>query len=494
MGIIYRQTIKGTIYIYLGAILGFINIAVLMQYFLVPNEIGLINLLIAISVIFAQFSTLGFNEVTTRLFSYFRNNEAKHNGFLFLAVSTAFIGFILVLIIFIFLKPFLISRNIEKSPLFVEYILLLVPLFFFNLFFNLFDNYNKVLYNSTLGIFLKEIFIRVCILFDLGLYAFKIIDFKLFVIIYVISQCLPAILLMTYLIKEKQFSLRPDFSIFSKGLKKQIIGVASFGLLSSVGTVAAVNFDKYMVNNYMDLRFTGIYSIAFYFGTLIVLPARALIKVSSAVIADAWKNKDIAKINLIYHKSCLNQFIIALLLLLLLVLNMHNIFKFLRPAYATGATVIIIIGIANMIEMLSGTSAMIILTSKFYPFFTYIRIIAVITLVSLQVLLIPKYGINGAAWAFLINKMLITGLKFSYIFIKFKMQPYNINFLFIIGAGIIAFSAGILFPRLDNYIFDLIIRAALITISFFAFTILTNISEEINDFWVRIVRFIRNIV
>lgn len=493
MGTISRQTIKGTIYTYLGAVLGFINIAILMQYFLVPDEIGLLSLLIALSVIFAQFSSLGFNQVTTRLFSYFRNYDAKHNGFLFLAVSTALLGFILMMVIFIFLKPYLISRNADKSPLFVEYILLLIPLIFFNLFFNIFDNYNKVLYNSTLGIFIKEVLLRILIFIGLILYAFNILIFKWFVMFYVISQCLPAILLLGYLIRQGQFSLRPDFSFLNKKMKKQIFGVAVFGLLSSVGTVAATNIDKYMVNNYMDLSYTGIYSIAFYFGTLILLPSRSLIKVSSVVIADAWKNKDEAMISKIYQKSCLNQFLIALLLLLLLALNMHNILKFLKPAYSAGVTVIILIGIANMTDMLSGTSGMIIQTSRYYPVFTYIRVMAMVILISFQVLLIPRYGINGAAWAFLITKILVTLIKFSYLFIRFKMQPYNINFLLVIGAGTIAFITGMFFPRLDHYILDLIIRTALMVCGFFAFSILTNVSEEINNFWSRLVKFVRNI-
>ncbi len=494
MGIIFKQTIKGTIYTYLGAILGFINVAILMQYFLIPNEIGLINLLVALSMIFSQIASLGFNNVTTRLFSYFRNNETKHNGFLFLAVSVALIGFVLILAIFLFFKSYLINRNIEKSPLFVEYILLLIPLFFFILFFTLFDNYNKVLYNSTLGIFLKEILIRILTFITLVLYAFKFINFRWFVYLYVISYSLPALLLLIYLIREKQFSLRPDFSLLNKGLKRQIIGVAMFGILSSIGTIAAVNIDKYMINNYLDLSYTGIYSIAFYFGTMIILPARSLTKVSSAIIADAWKINDTDTINRIYYKSCLNQFIVALLFLIIIALNMHNILKFLKPAYSIGVTVIIVIGISNLIEMLSGTSGIIIQTSRFYPFITYIGVITTIILVFFQIILIPKFGINGAAWAFLITKLLSASTRFSYIFYKFKMQPYNVNFTLIIGAGLIAFFAGMIFPKLNNYFIDLIIRTSLIVAVYFVIVVLLNISEEINSIWRKIIQYINNIL
>ncbi len=491
MGIIARQSIKGTIYTYSGAFLGFLNVAVLMQYFLAPEEVGLVNLLVAISVIFAQFSSLGFNQVTTRLFSYFRDKERKHNGFLFLAVSTAMAGYVLILIIFFLIKPYLISKNIENSPLFVEYILLLIPLIFFNLFFTIFDNYNKVLYNSTLGIFLKEIFARVLTLAGLVSYALNIISFNLLVFILVASQCLPTLVIVIYLIREGQFSLRPDFSMIDKKMKNQIIGVAAFGLLSNPGSVVGTNIDKYMVNNFMNLSYTGIYSIAYYFGTLIIMPSRALIKVSSAVLADAWKKNDIATIYRVYFKSCLNQFIVALILVLLLTLNINNILSFLKPEYGEGIMVIIIIAVANMAEMISGTSGILIQTSKYYPFITYLRIVITVILVGLQILLIPKYGINGAAWAFLITKVLNTVVKFLYIIYRFKMQPYNINFVYVILAGLGSFIAGYIFPQLDNYIIDLVIRSIIIVSVYGIFIVLLNTSDDVNGIWAKTLQVIK---
>jgi O-antigen/teichoic acid export membrane protein len=485
VGIILRQSIKGTIYTYFGAFLGFINVAVLMQYFLAPEEVGLVNLLVAISVIFAQFSSLGFNQVTTRLFSYFRNKGKKHNGFLFLAVSTAMAGYLVMLVIFFLIKPYLISKNAESSPLFVKYILFLIPLIFFYLFFTIFDNYAKVLYNSTIGIFLKEIFVRIITLGGLLGYAFDFIGFNVLVFVLVSAQCVPALVIVIYLIREGQFNLNPDFSLIDKKMRKQITGVAAFGLLSNPGAVVGTNIDKYMVNNFMDLGYTGIYSIAYYFGTLIIMPSRALIKVSSAVLADAWKKNDIGTIYRVYFKSCLNQFIVALILVLLLTLNMNNILEFLDPKYRSGIMVIIIIAVANMIEMISGTSGILIQTSKYYPFITYLRILVTVVLVGLQILLIPRYGINGAAWAFLVTKVLSTLVKFIYILYRFRMQPFKINFVYVILAGLGSIVVGYFLPQLDNYIVDLVIRSILITSVYGVIILLLKASEDINGIWIK---------
>ena len=109
MGIIEKQTIKGSIYSYLGVGIGFLTVGIIWPKVLLPEEIGLINLLIALSALLAHFGSLGINSVANRLFPYFRNEEKGHNGFLFLSFIFGIVGFILVMVFFLLQKE-LISR------------------------------------------------------------------------------------------------------------------------------------------------------------------------------------------------------------------------------------------------------------------------------------------------------------------------------------------------------------------------------------------------
>ena len=85
---------------------------------------------------------------------------------------------------------------------------------------------------------------------------------------------------------------------------------------------------------------TGVYTIAFYFGTLVVIPSRPLLKISGTLIADAWKDNDLKKINNIYYKSCINQFIIGGFLFLGIWANIDNILTILGPDYQQSKWVI----------------------------------------------------------------------------------------------------------------------------------------------------------
>ena len=68
MGIVQRQTIRGTAWSYLGALLGFINIILLSPKIFTAGEIGVVQLLLSFATIMAQFASLGFTNVINRLF------------------------------------------------------------------------------------------------------------------------------------------------------------------------------------------------------------------------------------------------------------------------------------------------------------------------------------------------------------------------------------------------------------------------------------------
>jgi len=137
LGVIQKQAIKGTIYTYLGALVGFITAIILFPRILGPEKTGLINILIAYSLIVAQFASLGLNSTTTRMFSYFRSTDNKHNGYLFLLVIITLIGFIITTIIFYLLKPTLIAgkEEAEGGTLFVLVLFIHYPNFIFLHFF-----------------------------------------------------------------------------------------------------------------------------------------------------------------------------------------------------------------------------------------------------------------------------------------------------------------------------------------------------------------------
>ena len=161
MGVIQKQTIKGSVWSYVGAFLGFVNTGLLFPKIFSTSEIGLLSVLVAISALFSQFSSLGMNSVTARLFPYFKENIKSKSGYLSLLLIVTIIGFVVSILVGLIFQDWIVETNNDESGLMGKYAIYLIPMTLFTLFFNVFDTYNKMLYDITSGIFLKEFVLRV---------------------------------------------------------------------------------------------------------------------------------------------------------------------------------------------------------------------------------------------------------------------------------------------------------------------------------------------
>jgi O-antigen/teichoic acid export membrane protein len=229
------------------------------------------------------------------------------------------------------------------------------------------------------------------------------------------------------------------------------------------------------------LSLTGVYAISFFFGTLILVPMRTMGKIGAVVIADAWKVNDTATIASIYRKSSLTLSVLGLLLFIGIWGNIENVFQLIGEEYSTGRYVIFFIGIANLTDVFMGMSSHIVVNSKYYRWQTYLLVIFAGLVVLTNILLIPVYGITGAALASFVSKFVFNGLKYLFVYSRFKFQPFVFKhvILIVISAG--AWYLSTLLPASPNYIIDIIVRSTLITILFGLPVYYLNISEDLNS-------------
>ena len=481
MGTIRKQSIIGTIVIYFGVIIGFINTGILLPKLFSTSEIGLINVLVAYATIFAQFASLGFNNATTRLFPYFREKEFKHNGFLGLGFGVITVGYIVCLIVFFGLHHIFIENGAEKSPLFRENINLIVPLYAFILLFVFLDNYLKVLYRSTIGLFLKEVVQRVIILVCILLFALNVIDFTAFLYLYIIAYVIPVTVAIVSLVRSGDFSLRINLGFLSNELKKELISVSVYGILAGFMGVITINIDRLMVQNFLGLSATGIYSTAFFFGTVVALPTRSVVKISTAYLAESWKNNDLETIKSIYTRSSITQLIFGLLVYGGLLINLDNIFRILGEQYITGKYVIVFIGLAYLCDMAIGVGAYILVTSKYFKYQTWLLLIFLVLVIGTNAIFIPKWGIAGAAFASLLSKFIHNLLKLLVVKVKLQLQPFSSKSLWAVIFAVMATAIGIFIPESESLIFNIGSRSVVVVVVLMGFVYVFKLSYDIND-------------
>ncbi len=481
MGVIQKQSISGTIYSYAGVVLGFLTTGILFPRIFSTDEVGLLRLLVSYSTLLAQFAVLGVNTVTVKLFPLFRDEEKKHHGYLGLTLLVATVGFIVTIAVYLGLHDYIISGSKEKSALFIPYFYYVVPLVFFTLLFGIFDTYYRVLYRAVIGIVYKEVVQRSLILVSILLYFFKVVDFNTLVIIYSFALISPALFLFFHLLKDKLLYLKPDFGYIDKKLAKEMLSVAFFGIIAGYSGVLVMNIDIIMVNNYLGLKAAGIYTITFFFGTLILVPMRTMGKISSVVIADAWKTNDKKTIFDIYRKSTLSLGIIGLLLFVGILGNLDNVFQIIGKDYEAGRMVIIFIGLANLTDIFLGISPHIIVNSNKYRWLSYLLIGFTVIIVISNLIFIPLFGLVGAALASFISKFVYNFSKYLFLYKTWGFQPFTFKHLILIFAALIAYFSVYFIPPMFHFIADIIVRSTIITIVFTFLVYWWKISDEVND-------------
>ncbi len=479
MGIIVRQGIKNNIITYVGVIIGFANILVVQPLVLKEDELGLLRLLFSVATLFASIFPLGLNMFTVKYFPYFKDQKSGHHGYLGFLVGLSTIFFILGSILFYLFKPYFISKYSE-SALFIEQFNYIFPLSYFLGLFTVITAYSSSIFKTTFPSFLNEIVTRIIIISAVGLYFVKLISFETLIFIYVSAYALIIILMFIYFKRTDSINFNFTLSIFKKIDLKAAIKFTLIMCFTALASISLRNIDVVFIGSYLKLGDVAVYTIAITICSMIDVPGSALSKIIIPKIAEAFKNDNLAFIKELYLKSTRVTLISGSFLFLIVFVNAHEILSFLPQKYAEGEWVIKIIAIGGLINMATGLNINIIQYSPNYMVGT-IAFIALALLSALSNnLLIPLYGIEGAAIGTSCSIILVNVFTVLYIYVKYKMQPFTA-----IDAGILlsALSLATLdhyLPKIDNEFLSIFTKSTFITILFVVPVLKLNLIPELN--------------
>jgi len=482
MGIVKKQAYKNTIVSYGGMIIGFVNLILLYPRFLTTEQLGLFQLLIALSVLYSLIASMGVPSIIVKYFPFFRTEDRTHNGFIALAGRLALVGFILSTAIFFVLKPVITASFTKKAHLFVDYYYYLVPLAFFTIFFNFLEAFGKVIYQSIFSAVLKEVVLRLLTTFAMFALALKWIDFQEFIAIYIAINGLICIGLFISLALSGNFSHKTSLQKTAVVSSKEIVNFGLFTLMSSAVYVMLQNVDKYMLSAMAGLSVQGVYSLYSGIAIVISVPAQALSRTTYQIVADSWKSKNMANISSVYSKTSIIQMVVGFLIFVGILVNKDNLLTLLnKKIFADQFNVLIMICLGFLVDITGGLNTYIITTSHKYRLVTILVLIWSIVCIGLTYLLIPKYGGMGAAGAYLIT---IAGINFCawfYIKYRFKMQPFTYKHLVVIVIAAISFFAGYYFWRLPNVFVDIFVRSIITAVVYGLLTYYFHIAADINE-------------
>ncbi|AUD01356.1 lipopolysaccharide biosynthesis protein [Spirosoma pollinicola] len=487
MGIIKRQTIQNSLYAYAGVVVGFLTQGIWFPNMFSTAQIGLLTLLISLAMVLSQASNLGINGAGGRYFPYFRNADKQHNGYLLIASLTTFVGFCVCVLALWLARPWVIEFYQKDSSLFVEYYYLLIPLTLFTVYFTVFDNYARLLYDPVTGTLLQQFVQRILIAVAGGLYWLGWVTFPQFMGVWLMAFFLPLVIMIISVARDEALFFSRSFVWVDTTLRRNMMRYAGLTLTSALSTQIISTIDKVMINSSEGLGDTGVYGTASYFAAVIAIPATALYKVSGTLIAESWKINDLENIAKIYRKSCLNQLIAGCLVFVGVAANLSSVFRFLPPSYEAGYYVILWLGLGKLIDMGTGVNGTILNTSRYYTYDSLFFVALVFITIGANLYLIPRFGINGAAIGAALATMLYNLSRTLFVGFAFKMQPFtwrNIAVI-LVAAGVWWVAIQLPYPAPTSskwqVILDIAWRSALITALFGGLVVTLKLSSDINQ-------------
>jgi O-antigen/teichoic acid export membrane protein len=485
MGIIARQATINTLLAYFGIGLGFVNVVLLYPRVLAAEEFGLTRLLVSIATIAAQMAQLGAENTVIRYFPYFRDSARRHRGLLAMLLLFGLAMSLLAMLVLWAFHGTLTQVFSDRSALYGTYGLLLLPLVLAEVFFILLRSYSRSLRRTVQPTFIREFVLR-ALQTGLILAQWKLrMPFGTFMLLYTSVFLLCALALVLDLKRSGHFVLGWKQRWLPKRLRHSMASYTLFTFSASIAGIILGNMDQMMIGALLGdkaLTYVAHYAVAFYFGSVIAAPGRALQQVATPLLADAWKRDDRAMVAELYRRSAFVQWLASALLFCLMATGLDDFFQLLPSTYAGAAPVALIIGSAYLLNSSIGLSSPVISMSRSY----WLDAISSLTMVALNFtlnyVLILRMGLAGAAWATFISLTAVNIYRTWFLWQKYRLWPFDARFLLVLGILLVIVYATPWLPLTGTPLIDLALRAVIVCVLFGLPAYALGLLKEVEEF------------
>lgn len=418
-----------------------INFFVLFLFlnFMNPDQYGLYSLIIVsiglVNILFNQWirsSYLRFNNTVNNGDSVFFSKQV----FLLIILNLVTILTFLVVELNIYIKVFsivILNFTVVNEFLINYFRIYLMP--------------KKVLFGNLIKNFTFFLSLLVInILTDLNLYNI--------LIAYSLGLILASIFFLKY------FNFRVKFTTSKILLRKSLTYGLPISLSFAIG-VLLQNIDKYMITYILDLESTGIYSLNFdlihnFF--YMIMSSLAMASLPRII-----KDMNTIKSSSVEFQSYVNMFIYIsvpiFITLIVISSDIASIFSFF--GYDTTGTLIIFIILTTFshgIKSFIYDQALQLYENTTYIFIPTLLAIAINVIINL--VLMKEYGVIIAAISSFVAFSVSAFLTYLMVRKDIKIK-YDLHYFIIVGLLCILLLLGLQFIRIDNYYFNLLIKATI---------------------------------
>lgn len=427
MGIVARQSIKGTIATYIGVAVGIVTTFFIQTKALQPEQIGLIDVLLQCSILFSGLAQLGTNSSAMRYYPFFKDEEHRDHGFFGWTLLVPLIGFTFFLLAFFLFKDSVVGFFSKDSSMFGDYVYFLIPLAFFMLYLSVFEVNSNLLLRIVLPKFVREVGLRVGTLLIYLLYFYKVISFDGVIVSFCVMYGLATLINVVYLLSLKRVSFKIDRKFISPQLKRDFLFYTLFMITAALAGNVIPMLSKFFVAGLTGFHLAGVFAIATNMAALVEMPYRSLGAISQPHISEAMSKKDVKTADGLCKNVALHQFIVGSFVLFLIWINIDFIFDLLPNGdiYRLGKWAVLFLALGRLINSTLGVTGTALGYSKYYYYSLIFTILLACMSIGLNQWLVPKWDINGGALASVGSYSVYYVLLIAFIRWKIGIQPFS---------------------------------------------------------------------
>lgn len=476
MGIIINQSFKNMVTTYFGFGIGAINTLFLFTYFLEKEYYGLVSFLLSAANLIWPLMAFGVHNTLVKFYSSYKTKPDRDkllNLILMLPLGVSLLLGLAGYFSYGLLLDYFKSGNELVQP----YIWLIFVIALATAYFEVFFAWSKVNYHSVFGNFMKEVFHRICITILLLTVYFDLLSVQQF--IYAMSG---VFLFRALVMQLYAFSLyRPNFSF---AVPRNLIAIVKYSALILIaGSVATIllDLDKVMIEHYLPIGNVAVYGIAVYIATVISVPQKAMHQIIHPLTASMLNAKDKTALADLYKRSSLSLLVVSALIFILILVNLNQLYQLIPEEYQISTGIVLLISLVKLYDNMLGNNNSILFNSDYYRLVLMVGVVLAVLSLIFNLLLIPEFGIMGAAIATFLAFFIYNTSKIFIVLQKFKMHPFNSRTVYVLlFTGML--TAGFYYWEFPFHpIVNILLKSLLVSLIYMGVAVKFNFSEDITS-------------
>lgn len=417
-----KETVLSSLFSYIGVALGaFYMIFIIPKLFDEhPENYGSLVFIVNYTGLFLILSSLATPQAVIKFYPLY--NRAKREIILSFLFWVNTLGLALCFSVF-YILTYKTPIEIITENRVINISWFFYPLLMSMTLFSFFESYCHALLKIAVPAFLTNTFTRLWLFLVLILYYFKIISLSIFIYLYFAQFILSLILLLFFVSKIKKDTFHLKFKFPDN--YAEIIKYSLFALPATSAAVLVSKIDIQMIEDLIGKADVAYYSYAIYFMSVLLIPKNALMQTSRSIISRDFQSKTIEEFTPKYLKISSAFLFSTLIIFIGISININELTLILGDKFGSNEVkyAILILGFGRVLEAALISNHAILEYSKYYRMILFFETIALVLLIFLNYILIPVYGIIGAAATSAFVLFFNAMLKSLYVYKKLHLIP-----------------------------------------------------------------------